>query len=129
MKRVYFCALSLRKQWIIGRRTEISEQSIVVFDEISGDVIRRPPSEKMAKGFNEKRIISLFGGNSRHGSSPESAAIYIKPDPGTIATFYSYTKRGGARCTRALAVARSLDRATLEVPLAELRQISIRRST
>lgn len=68
------------------------------------------------RGFNEPRIISLFGGNSRRGSGPESAAIYIKPDPGTIATFYSYTKRGGARCARALAAAPSLDRAMAEMP-------------
>jgi len=39
-----------------------------------------------------------------------SAAIYIKPDPGTIATFYSYTASGGAG-ERALASMRGRRRA------------------
>lgn len=62
-------------------------------------------------------IILSFGRNAnrdaRATAGTESAAIYIKPDPSTIATFYSYTRSGGVServvadvaCTRALAKA------------------------
>lgn len=44
-------------------------------------------------------IILSFGRNAsrdaRATAGTESAAIYIKPDPSTIATFYSYTGSGG----------------------------------
>lgn len=44
-------------------------------------------------------IILSFGRNAsrdaRATAGTESAAIYIKPDPGTIATFYSYTESAG----------------------------------
>jgi len=43
-------------------------------------------------------------------ATASSAAIYIKPDPGTIATFYSYTASGGAG-ERALASMRGRTRA------------------
>lgn len=48
-------------------------------------------------------IILSFGRNAnrdaRATAGTESAAIYIKPDPSTIATFYSYTRSGGVRAS------------------------------